>query len=231
MDKRTGVVVGVSSVVAVILAVAVVAVAGGGSDHSSVSSGGDQNASSAPVGDPGAAGASGQPNSGSGGAGASGQPNGGSGGAGASATGTPHGTSASSPHGTTASTHATTPTTIHNTIKPIPGRPVPPAFDSATAEPSCAPGSCEELPDGSKVGVCHGTPPHALIAPSWRTSHADYVQVNRGANNYPASFSGITVLAPCDHIDNSVSVALYAFGPGGEVFTVVGIRVDPQFRP
>ena len=226
MDKRTGVVVGISSVLAVILAAAVVAVASGGSDQSSVRSGHGQTASSAPVGGSGAAGGSDQPNGGSGGAGASG-----------SGTSSKHSstTTATTKSATTATTtkSATTATTIHNTIKPIPGRGQPPTIDyNFTSASSASPEASADYP----YGVCRGTPPRTTLYLSWTTHNADYVQLNRGAKIYPADDNGVYFPVECDaaHGQGSApraNVTLTAFGPGGEVSATLGILVDRNYQP
>ena len=218
MSKRTGIVVGVSSVVAVILAAAIVAVAGGGSGDHSVDSARVQTASSVPVG-------------GSGASGAVGQQGGGSGGAATSGNGSPNGTTASSPQGAPTSTpHGTptSPTTIRNTIKPIPGRAAPPFIDGRASSAS---------PQTNGLGVCRGPNHYTTLLVSWSASHTDYVQLggDRG-KNYPSAESDQYIPVPCPayhptYFAPSATLTITAFGPGGEVSRTFSVLVDPNYQP
>jgi hypothetical protein len=149
------------------------------------------------------------------------------------ATSTPHGTSVSNPHGTTTSTLAATTTTRLNTIKPLPGRPVPPTFVLHYTGAYPQYGFDTQQPNGQIVGTCSGTPPGTEMDVHWETLNADFVEISRGSTNYPASGDVTNVEAECLMFFSTpiASVVLTAFGPGGEVSQEVTINVDPHLRP
>ncbi len=150
------------------------------------------------------------------------------------ATSTPHGASASNPNGATTSTQPATTTTRLNTIKPIPGQPVAPAFDIpyTYAEPD-APTVTDAY--GRVEGVCSGAPPKTELTVHWETYNTDFVELDRGSDNRPANGVDYHVVAQCSDpglfSQPVAEVLLTAFGPGGEVSDTVEIYVDPNYRP
>jgi hypothetical protein len=219
VNKRTAILAGAVAGAIVIAAVTAIAL-GGGTDSSSVNTSGAQSPSGTAVGaQPGAV-----PGGQSGGS-SSGQSSGKT-----SASGSGAGTT--SAHPGSSAPGSTTPTTIHNTIKPLPGRPKAPYFDTGTLATA---GDLSSPTSYNDVGICYGNPPHTYVAVQWYAYNTDYVQVNRGATEYPpqAAVSHFSIPCPSDHsgYEAFASVVVTAFGPGGEVSDLLHVQVDRQYRP